>query len=223
MSASKIIFLVKEKLAIFQKTDMVWKVQLDSYEREIERYGADTMKLAETVFYHDSVAIAALLSDHEDTDFEGTRWVKAIKLVHDLLTCFSLSSVQKQELMESLRNDFAHEFKQDKQQKRHIDKLYRAHRNTVTCALSNDESHSVFTPEERSIFEQRLTQIQPIAIQMLSICSQPSSTVSANHLLSSLIHMTCNRIFADAQRKHELVLYDFLFRHYRSQVARYSQ
>ena len=223
ISASKIIFLVKEKLTIFQKTDIVWKVQLDSYEREIERYGADTMELVEAVFYHDSVAVAALLSNYEDTDFEDTRWVKAIKLVHDLLTCFSLSSVQKQELMENLRNDFAHEFKQDKQQKRHIDKLYRAHRNTITCALSNDESHSVFTPEEQLIFEQRLAQIQPIATQMLSVCSRPSSIVSANHLLSSLIHMTCNRIFADAQRKHELVLYDFLFRHYRSQVARYSQ
>ena len=39
-------------------------------------------------------------------------------------------------------------------------------------------------------------------------------------LMGSLIHMTMNRIFVAQQRKHEVVVYGFMERFYRSEVAK---
>ena len=40
--------------------------------------------------------------------------------------------------------------------------------------------------------------------------------INIDPLLDSFVHMICNRIFLAAQRKHELVLYNMLFKYYKS-------
>ena len=41
-----------------------------------------------------------------------------------------------------------------------------------------------------------------------------------NNLMSSYIHMTMNRLFKSKQRIHEMVVYDILFRYYKSELAK---
>lgn len=41
-----------------------------------------------------------------------------------------------------------------------------------------------------------------------------------DRILSSIIHMTMNRTFVAQQRKYEVLLYGFLERYYRSEIAR---
>jgi hypothetical protein len=43
---------------------------------------------------------------------------------------------------------------------------------------------------------------------------------SFTELLASYIHMMLNRIMTDQPRMHELVIYDFLARYYKSMIAR---
>ena len=43
--------------------------------------------------------------------------------------------------------------------------------------------------------------------------------LSLDDLMSSYIHMLLNRLFRNNQRTHELVVYDFMWRWYRTQVA----
>ncbi|MCC8199436.1 MAG: hypothetical protein LIP06_12945 [Tannerellaceae bacterium] len=40
------------------------------------------------------------------------------------------------------------------------------------------------------------------------------------YLISSYIHMMMNRIFRSRNRVHELIIYDFMDRYYKSKVAR---
>jgi hypothetical protein len=47
--------------------------------------------------------------------------------------------------------------------------------------------------------------------------------VPLDDLLSSFIHLHVNRLMPAQARLHELVLYDFLFRHYQTQLAREKQ
>ena len=211
--------LVKEKLSTSHQTGIIWRIQLDTYQREIERYGVDSIVLAEAIFYHDSAAIVKLLLDCTATNFEDIRWLKAIKLIHDLLVCFNLSLLERKLFMEVLRNSFAFEFRQDKMQKSQVDKLYRTHRTIVASVLDETQRH-LFTKEDWLVFGERISRIQPIANQLLKIRHRSLPEDSTDNLLGSFVHMTCNRIFADAQRKHELIVYDFLSRYYRSQVAR---
>ena len=39
-------------------------------------------------------------------------------------------------------------------------------------------------------------------------------------LMGSYIHMLINRLFKSKQRLHEMVIYDFLFRYYKSEIAK---
>ena len=43
---------------------------------------------------------------------------------------------------------------------------------------------------------------------------------SLNDLMGSYIHMLMNRLFKSKQRVHEMVMYDFLFRYYKSEIAK---
>jgi hypothetical protein len=50
--------------------------------------------------------------------------------------------------------------------------------------------------------------------------TQYPEEVDLNDLITSYIHMMMNRSFRSRQRIHELVLYDFLYRYYKSVIAR---
>src|SRR6185312_2777038 len=46
---------VYDLLHPFSENGLVWKVQLDTYEREIERYGEHAIPASEAIFFHDTL------------------------------------------------------------------------------------------------------------------------------------------------------------------------
>ncbi len=50
--------------------DHIWKVQIDTYHREIERYGSNTMELSESLFYYDSKMIVDFIDMIEGAEGE---------------------------------------------------------------------------------------------------------------------------------------------------------
>lgn len=76
----------------------VIRVLCDTYVREIERYGADTMEPVERLFGIDSGAILKLLEKIEElpTDTrETTRWQLALTLLDDTMTAFGKTPDEK--------------------------------------------------------------------------------------------------------------------------------
>lgn len=76
----------------------VIRVLCDTYVREIERYGADTMEPVERLFGIDSGAILELLEKIEElpTDTrETTRWQLALALLDDTMTAFGKTPDEK--------------------------------------------------------------------------------------------------------------------------------
>ena len=55
--------------------------------------------------------------------------------------------------------------------------------------------------------------------EILKLENDKQLAVSVDNLLISYIHMFMNRLFRSKQRLHEMVIYGFLFRYYRSQLA----
>ena len=64
------------------------------------------------------------------------------------------------------------------------------------------------------------TQIQPVADSILAIKDAGKSEVNLDDLLASYMHMSLNRIFKAKQRTHEMVIYDLLYRYYKSEMAK---
>lgn len=190
----------------------IWSVQIDCYDREIERYGLNTMELAEEVFFNDSVEIINFLATSKNDDTDIPRESKpffSLKLIDFYLTSFGLSDSQKLSLMEKLRDSFNKEFDINKDNKKQIEKIYNNHKESIHKQLLDTNNAITNTAIKYNIDE-----TLKITKQELT----PENKVT--YLISSFIHMSINRLYYSNNRVHELVCYDVLWKFYKSKISR---
>lgn len=192
------------------EANYLWKIQADTYERELERYGFEAIAPAEALFYHDSEAVLAFLDQTEGDAREELRWLWGMRAIDALLDSFQMDTQQKLDLLTPLRESFAKEFNRDVPLKQQLDKKYRLHRPALQLLLAN--TLSTINDPLSTILTTKSANIRAIALQL----SSTYSSTKVNHLVSSYIHMLVNRLIPSHQRLHELVMYDFLCRHYQS-------
>ncbi|MEA5457425.1 lantibiotic dehydratase [Arcicella sp. LKC2W] len=212
----KVFQMIKDVLQPFENEGIIWKVQAETYQREIERYGESVMELTETLFCEDSYAILQMLDQTWGDEREPIRWQWTLKVIDAFLTDFDLTIAEKKDLLERMKNSFAVEFDMDKSLKHQIDQRFRDNRRTIERILDNslNESHE-FAPLFESIAHK--------SRQTKSSIEQIKKRITGGVLfkyLSDIIHMTVNRAISDSQRQHELVMYDFLFRYYQTEMAK---
>jgi thiopeptide-type bacteriocin biosynthesis protein len=190
----------------------VWSLQIDCYDREIERYGLNTMELAEEVFFNDSVEIINFLptSKNEDTDIVSeSKPIFSLKLIDFYLSHFGLTDSQKLSFMERLRDSFYKEFDINKDNKKQIEKVYNNHKESIYKQLLDTNNAITNTAIKHNIDE------------ILKVTSQElASENKMTYLISSFIHMSLNRLYYSNNRIHELVCYDVLWKFYKSKISR---
>ena len=217
---STILCHLNESLQDFIRNKLVWKIQMDTYKRELERYGGKTIEMSETIFYYDSDLVVKTLDMLDGYEGEVIRWKFCLRIIDTLLSDFLFSTEQKLSLLDDLQAGFSSEFKMNKDLKIQIDKKFRSERPGIENILNRD-----LDPESELLplfvyLEEKSKKIQNIINQILTIYQHKKSEVPLDSFLSSHIHMTCNRMFSSKQRLHELVLYNFLYRYYKSEHAR---
>ena len=74
--------------------------------------------------------------------------------------------------------------------------------------------------ESINIIKGRKEAIDPVVEKLLSLEKCNELQVPLKSLLTSMIHMSMNRWFRTKNRLHELVVYDFIFRYYTSEIAK---
>lgn len=89
----------------FMQKDVVWKVQLDTYKREIERYGS-TIVESENIFHYESIAIIKSILYIENSNDENLRWLFGLKCIDFLLSDFNLILDDKIKLLEIMLISF---------------------------------------------------------------------------------------------------------------------
>jgi thiopeptide-type bacteriocin biosynthesis protein len=212
----KIFLRLKNFIQAFENEEVMWKIQVDSYQREIERYGSTVMELTESIFFEDSKAIIALIDQTWGEEREIIRWQWCLKLIDTYLTDFGLSLSQKKNLMDKMKTSFANEFNINKDLKLQLDQRFRNNRSVIEQILDNSLNE---THEYAPLFEF----IYVKSANTKHFIKQIKTLKSENELmkyLSDTIHMTVNRTIGDNQRTHELVMYDFLFRYYQAETAK---
>jgi lantibiotic biosynthesis protein len=216
---------VTERLNIvltkYLKSNLIWKVQTDTYTRELERYGEANIENSETLFFFDSMATVKILSLLEGDEGDNLRWQLALKGVDDLLQVFNLSVAEKRNLMQTMSTNFLAEFKVDNSEKRdQLSLKFRAERKTICFILENemDEAHDFFPVWQ--IFRERRETLRHCAEFINTYLSSSLSTITRNDLLASYAHMFLNRFLRSKQRMQEMVIYYYLHQYYRSLVAR---
>jgi len=199
------------------ETGLVWNIQCDTYRREMERYGANTISVVEDFFCIDSEFIIHLLLQLNDDNLEQQRWKLALTLIDSFLSAFSFDLSGKKELLNTMADNYKKEFGFTHQQaKKQLDNKFRTYRKEIESAMLWENE----TSETINIIKTRRLAILPIARKLTAMEKSEELQVSVNALLPILIHMTMNRWFRTKNRLHEMVLYDFTSRHYTSENAK---
>jgi thiopeptide-type bacteriocin biosynthesis protein len=217
--APAVMMNFNQSLKKYLHNSLIWKVQADTYNRELERYSADTMELSETLFWYDSEMICKIIASDKVKQDENLLWLLGLKMMDILLNDFGFSLSGKCNLLNTLQEDFGKEFGINAEYRRQFGQKYRNEKVKIEKILDkNTEQDNEYSPLFHPIFDK--SESSKNVIKEIKNRITTTSAPSLNDLLSSYLHMMLNRLFRTQQRMHELVLYDYLFRYYNSLQAR---
>ena len=204
--------VIQELNSVFEHLlhqNLIWKVQNDTYLREVERYGLCTIEDSETLFYFDSQMIMNYLSLKNDFEKEEDQLLFSFLAINSFLNAFDLSSSEKLTLLEEMQQGFKNEFNATKVLKTQLDKHYRGLEKVISNVLDSDLNQDLISCNE--IVEKKYTNIKPIVESI-----KENLEINFNSFLSSHIHMMINRQFTSRQREYETLIYDHLYRYYKT-------
>jgi len=189
--------------------NLAWKVQTDTYQRELERYGEKTIESSEFLFWKDSEMIIKYLSIKKTFHEKEMPLLFSFCSIDSFLDSFGLSISDKLNLMNSLQLSFKEEFVADKILKKELDKKYRKLSKEIEYFLKGEikKDFSYFF----EIIEEKRDQIAEKILEVQNVIQ-----ISIYDFLSSHIHMMINRQYTSKQRMYELIIYDHLYRHYKT-------
>ncbi|MEV4883666.1 lantibiotic dehydratase [Chitinophaga ginsengisegetis] len=182
--------LIYELLQPFCNDKSVWKVQLDTYEREIERYGEDAIVRSEAAFYHDSLLLLNCLDQEDFRENEEIRFLAGMKNIDKWLSLFDMDTTARLQFCNKVSESFAVEF--DKQIQLQLNVKYRALKDAIPGFMQSSSFENYFETRDVHLHKLRL----------------PAEN------LGSYIHMSQNRWFATQQRLLEYMTYYFCGRYY---------
>jgi thiopeptide-type bacteriocin biosynthesis protein len=212
-----VISLVYQYLRPYQEAGLIWKTQTCTYQREIGRYGPGAMGLAEQLFYADSLAVVEYLAQRPEPEAEDQRWIWGLAAIDQLLTCFQFPLAAKLKIIANLKDLFAQEFKQDKTLKLALNQKYRHYRSAMQRDLDSFQHQA--TTNQGPYHLKSLAVLESVSHQLLALDGAGKLEVPLNELVTSFIHLHINRLIPGQQRLHELLLYEFLYRHYKTILA----
>lgn len=203
---------------------LVWRLQLDTYEREVERYGGDdAIELVEEIFAADSEAVAGLLAVPAGLA-PDRRWRAALAGIARLVEDLGLSGDEQRRLAAESRRDLGAEFRVDGRFAKAVSRRFRTERAGLEALLAGVDG-SAPTPDAevealRAALDRRSAHIRPVAAQLRDLAVAGRLTVTLDDLAWSLGHMHVNRLLRAAPRAQELILYEFLDRLWAARAAR---
>ena len=183
----------------FVESNQIWDVQLGTYQRELKRYGENTIEEAESYFFYDSQEVIKVVEQSKNNDQK--RFELVLKTVLSTITLFDFEPKEVEQFLNKMQLSFKNEFEVNGGAKKILGKKYREFLNdpNMDALLKTDKHDGGF--EAKKI----------IALQY----NKENGDSNKEEILASLIHMTINRSFTSQQRLQEMMIYDFLYKLYK--------
>jgi thiopeptide-type bacteriocin biosynthesis domain len=212
----EVIGIIYKRFFRLVNDNIMEKIQLDTYKRELERYHPLLINEAETLFYYDSECIMNVLKQNDKSSNASPRWMIAVKMIDALLSDFAFDTAKKQDFMNNLAQGFKKEFGFNEYNAKQFNHKYRDSKKAVESSLKTGENElpkAVLSPiKDKSKNARRTIRVIKKKAANEAIVLEP--------LVSSYIHMMMNRLFISRNRQYELIIYDFLYRYYTSEIAK---
>lgn len=207
--ATEIVMQLKKGLAPFTGQNLIDKLVLGTYDRELERYGAGNIALAETIFFIDSHWVTRSIEKIAEYGVDEYRWLYACKLIDAILNSFGLKPDEKVVLTRQFMLNFLGNYVNGDKIEIQLNEKFRALRPQVVAVMETDEDYTE-------------GQISALCLQfsahLRDVLSNSSAKFSPEQI-GSLVHMTCNRLLISESREQELLIYHFLQKYYKSKIA----
>lgn len=191
----------------FLKNTLISQIDISTYNRELERYSPKYMNLSESIFDIDSSCILILLRFLKGKD-ENYRWLSALRLIDSFLNSLCFSLQDKINLMEKADAGYKIEFGYNEYNSKQLNTIYRNKRTHIQSVLNE------------KIEDQNIKNISKImTTKEIYLKELLGNTKLPENNILSYIHMSMNRLFRNRNRIYELLIYNFLLRHYKSELA----
>lgn len=173
---------------------------VDTYSRELERYGTDTMEDAEYLFYENSDFFLKECLHLDDEE----KIIISIFYIDQILDFLHLSINEKLSWIKDYNDGFKKEFNADKKLNSQLDKKYRLFKPKYLDFIESEEYDDF-----RIHIENHMIELKPTVENIVL------NTVFLKDFFQSIFHMNINRLFVSNQRLFEMVIYDYLLRYYK--------
>lgn len=205
------------KLQKYTESGLVWKVQLDTYYREVERYNIHLMEATESLFQVDSRYTIEMLQLIARYGHEDHKWKIALKSIDAYLHLFDARAADRMALIESMSDAFREEYRFNPKNMRALNDFYRKKRKIVESILEGTDEEPLMH-QLSILLQKRDKQLSGIVRTIKSLCSKHG--LDHKDYAGSYIHMHINRLIPASNRLHELLLYDYVRRFYEGTLAK---
>lgn len=189
-------------------------IMLDHYIREIERYDQHCIEKIEELFFYDTITVLPVMKNLMTGELSETdRWLYGMIAIDKTLTDFQLSDEEKNIFVLNMNDLFSNEFEKDKSLNKQLDKKFRENEKLINDNLNKSNIFS-------KLINQRSEKSQSNIKEIIALHKEKKLTQNINTIISSYIHMNCNRLFRIKPREQEYILYDFLTRFYTKKIYR---
>jgi len=210
---------VHEVTAPLTHRGLVTKVMLDTYEREVARYGGPAgIELCEEIFGVDSEAALELIESTLDDAGATARWQLTLCGMDALLRDLGMDLEQRYAQARRVAEEYGREFSLASAHHSIQDK-YRKERGDLTALLERSAGASPLQPG-LDVLDRRSNRLAPVVMELRRRSEEGLLTASIPEIAGSLLHMHANRMLPTSARAQEAVLYRFLENLYDSQLAR---
>lgn len=214
--------VVKKDLALLVKQGVLWKIQTDTYQRELERYGHKTMDLSESVFDINSQTTLELLKLIKTDQLQTHRFLVGLLGVINLFDAFDYNSEKRLILIEQSAYAFAREFglQQSQMLRDRIKDNFRNNSANIEQLNNGNIPEKLkvapFFKDVLTIYKKQKQQLQPLVKNI----QQAKNGKHIDELIPSYVHMFVNRFFNSNQRFEEFMIYQLLQKYYTSALAK---
>lgn len=197
---------------------LLHRVEVATYEREVERYGGPSgIDIAEQIFAIDSAATTAILQMDDGDALTELRGRAAVVGTDRLLADFGLSLDERLAWARTTATALQAEFGGGTDLTHSLGSRFRARRPELTAILDRDRTDGL-----ADVLAERSRCLAPLIETLHARADRGMLTSTVAELTGSYVHMYLNRLLRSDQRASEMVVADWLQRIYRTQAARES-
>lgn len=205
---NEILEKINQSFEQFINSGEISNMQIDTYNREIERYGKNTIEEAESLFHKNSeFSLHCLHYDDEE------KIIASIFYIDGILNKLEFSIREKLVWIKDFNNAFKAEFNADKKLNSGLDKKFREFKPKYLKFLQSDEFSEIrnwmgaYIEDSDSEFQKIMFRNKNQFLEM-----------PLQEFFQSIFHMNINRLFVSQQRMFEMVIYDYMMRFYKANV-----